>query len=61
MNFNKDGATYILLVIPTLFAITVIAQGLTKMEKKPIEGKVAVGAGIVFLILIGMTYFMFIR
>jgi hypothetical protein len=61
MDFNKDGLIYAMLIIPAFFAVTVMIQGVTKLETKPTEGKVAIGAGILFLILIGVTYFMFIR
>jgi hypothetical protein len=61
MNYNREALTYILLVIPVVFAFTVTAQGLQKMSRDEPEGKVAVGFGIFFLILTAAAYVMFIR
>ncbi len=61
MNFSGPGLTYILLVIPTLFALVVVGQGLYKMNKEQEGGGIAIGFGVVFLLLIGAAYFFFIR
>lgn len=61
MNFNSPAVSYALLIIPTFFALTVTMQGLTKMQRKERDGQVAFGFGIFLLILIGVSYFLFIR
>jgi hypothetical protein len=61
MNYTREALTYILLIIPVVFAFTVMAEGLQKMSKNQPEGQVAAGFGIFFLILIVAAYVMFIR
>ena len=61
MDFSGPAITYILLIIPTLFALVVIAQGVSKMVKHEYGGGAGVGFGITFLLLIGAAYFFFIR
>lgn len=61
MDFTKQGMTYILLIIPTALAITVIVQGATKMSKNEKDAPFAFGFGIFLLILIVAAYFLFIR
>jgi len=61
MDFNKQGIVYAFMIIPLMFAVTVLMQGLDKISKKDPEGKVAVGFGIFFFILIGTAYFLFIK
>ena len=60
MNLSGPGTTYILLVIPTIFALSVVGQGLTKLANGERDGYVALGFGLVFLGAIGATYFFFI-
>ena len=61
MDFTKQGLTYILLIIPTAFAVTIIVQGIQKISRNNPDGKVAVGFGIFFLVLIAAAYILFIR
>ncbi len=61
MNFSGPGLTYILLVIPTIFSLAVVAQGVYKLTKHEADGKIALGFGIFFLVLIAAAYFLFIR
>lgn len=61
MDFSGPGFTYILLVIPTLFSLAVIAQGVYKLTKHEADGKITVGFGVFFLALIAAAYFLFIR
>lgn len=61
MDLSGPGTTYILLVIPTLFAIAVMGQGINKMRKEEKGGGVALVFGIIFLLLIGAAYLFFIR
>jgi hypothetical protein len=61
MDFSGPGITYILLIIPTLFALAVMGQGIYKMSKAEPGAVVVLGFGVVFLVLIGAAYFFFIR
>jgi len=61
MNLSGPGITYLLMVIPTLFALVVIGQGIYKVTKQESDGGVVVGFGVVFLALIAAAYFLFIQ
>lgn len=61
MDFNDSAITYALLVIPTLIAFVVIVQGVSKLARSEKDGPVAVGVGIFLLVLIAVSYFLFIR
>ena len=61
MNLAGPGITYLLLVIPTMFALAVVGQGFLKVSRKEPDGKIALGFGIVCLGLIGAAYILFIR
>ncbi len=61
MDLTGPGITYILLMIPTLFALAVTGQGIYKISKEEQGGKIVLGFGIVCLALIGGAYFFFIR
>lgn len=61
MNLSSPGITYLLMVIPTLFACVVIGQGAYKVSKDEQEGKIIMGFGIGLLVLIVAAYFLFIR
>lgn len=60
MDLNRPEFSYVLMVIPTLFALAVIAQGISKLNKSEPDGPIALGFGIVLLILIVGAYFFFI-
>ena len=53
--------TYALLIIPTLFAVAVVSQGIYKATKGEKDGTTVMGFGIVFLLLIGVAYWLFIK
>lgn len=61
MDFSGPGLTYIFLVIPTLFSLAVVGQGMYKMGKGEPDGKVALGFGVVCLGLVATAYLLFIR
>lgn len=61
MDFSGPGLTYIFLVIPTLFALAVVGQGVYKKSREESGGGVAIGFGVVFLLLIAAAYIFFIR
>jgi hypothetical protein len=61
MDVSGPGITYAFLIIPSLFAVVVILQGIEKLTQNNKEGYVALGFGIFFLILIAAAYIFFIR
>ncbi|MCL4360530.1 hypothetical protein M1555_04760 [Patescibacteria group bacterium] len=61
MSLSGPGITYILLVIPTLFALVVIGQGISKVLKAEEDGPLVTGFGTVFLVFIAAAYWFFIR
>jgi hypothetical protein len=61
MDFAKQGLTYALMVIPTMFALAVLVQGIQKKGKNDPTGNVTVGFGVFLILLIITTYFLFIR
>ena len=61
MDFSGSGLTYAFMVIPSLFALVVVIQGIEKMTKQEPDGPVAIGFGILFLVLIAAAYFLYIK
>ncbi len=61
MDFFKDGIIYVLMILPTMLAVTVVAQGAQRVKNHHPEGKAGIGFGIFFLVLIAVSYFLFIR
>ena len=61
MNVSSSGITYAFMIIPSLFALIVVLQGVDKVSHNRPDGYVALGFGIVFFILIAAAYFLFIR
>jgi hypothetical protein len=61
MDLSGPGVTYALMIIPSLFVVVVILQGIEKVSKREPDGGVAIGFGILFLILIALAYFFFIK
>jgi len=61
MDLSGPGVTYAFLIIPSLFAVVVLIQGFDKLSQGNNEGYVALGFGVLFLVLIAAAYFLFIR
>jgi len=61
MDFSGPGVVYALMIIPSLFVVVVILQGIEKMAKHEPDGKIAIGFGILFLVLIVLAYFLYIK
>jgi len=61
MDFQSPGISYALLVIPSLFALVVVGQGMAKLTKHEADGGIVLGFGIALLVLIAAAYFLFIR
>ncbi len=61
MDFSGAGITYLLLIIPSFFALAVVGQGAVKVSRDEKDGKLILGLGIAFFVLIILAYFFFIR
>lgn len=61
MDLSGPGITYVFLIIPTLFALVVVAQGVVKIGKKEADGPIIATVGFGFIGLIVAAYFFFIR
>lgn len=61
MDSSNAAIIYVLLVIPTLFALTVLGQGIVKFAKQKEDGPVALGFGVILVGLIAAAYWWFIR
>lgn len=61
MDFSSSAVTYAMLLIPSLFAFTVIVQGIVKLTREEADGGVAIGIGFFLLMLIAGAYWFFIR
>lgn len=58
---SDSGIIYAFLIIPSLFALVVLLQGIEKLVHDNKEGYVGVGFGIFFMALIAAAYILFIR
>lgn len=58
---DNPALSYIFLVIPILFALTVLLQGASKLLRNAPDGPVEAGLGVFLLVLIGATWALFIR
>ena len=57
---DKIGDTqllYMILVLPTLFGLTLIGEGLNKVIKTESSGWVSIGFGVVFIAVVVFMYF----
>lgn len=61
MDFSRPEISYMFLIIPGLFALAVVGQGMNKLLRNEDDGFVALGFGIFLLVLIGLAYWFYIR
>ena len=61
MDYSGAAITYVLLIIPTLFAFAVIGQGIYKINHQEHDGKWICAFGLALLVIIMGTYFFFIK
>lgn len=61
MDLSGSGVIYAFLIIPSLFAVVVLVQGFEKISKHEPGGVGGVVFGLLFLMLIGTAYVLFIR
>lgn len=57
MNISAPQFTYILLVLPFLFGITLIGDGIHKFVSEEESGVVSIVIGIIFLAIVVLAYF----
>ena len=60
MDVSGPGLSYILLVIPSLFAVAVVGQGISKLSHNDKSGWIPVSFGVLFITLILVVYFFFL-
>lgn len=58
---SGPAINYILLVIPAVFSVVVIAQGLYKISREEKDGPTIFIFGAIFLTLVFATYWFFIK
>ena len=61
MDFSGPGVTYAFMIVPSLIALVVVIQGIEKVPRRDPEGGVAIGFGILFLVLIVAAYYLYIQ
>lgn len=61
MSLDNPAVTYVLLVIPSFFACTVIAQGVQKKVRGQKDGVATSVFGVFLLALIAGAYWLYIR
>lgn len=60
MSLNEPEFLYVALVLPSLFALTLIAEGAHKILKKE-SGWISLFLGVGFLLVIIVSYFWILR
>jgi hypothetical protein len=61
MDYTTAALTYGLLLLPAMFSLAVMGQGVYKIQKGDESGKIIFGFGVFFLLLIPAAYFFLIR
>ena len=60
MEATDSQVLYVALVLPTLFGLTLVAEGLNKIIKKENQGLIAIITGFAFIVLVFFAYFFFL-
>lgn len=60
MGSQDPASFYVILILPSLFALTLITEGLHKVLKKE-SGWVSFSSGIIFLSIVIFAYFAFLK
>ena len=61
MDYTDAALTYGLLLVPALFSLAIVGQGVYKLKKGDTHGKIVLGFGLFLLILIPLAYLFLIR
>ena len=59
MSINDPQFYYVFLVLPSLFGITLIGEGIYKVSKEEWNGLVSLVLGLIFIAFVIVSYFMF--
>lgn len=59
MSTNDPQFLYMILVLPSLFGLTLIGEGLNKIMKEEWQGWLSMGFGVVFIGVVAFAYFFF--
>lgn len=57
MEASDPQFLYMVLVLPSLFGLTLIGEGLNKILKSEVAGWVSVAFGVVFILVVVFAYF----
>jgi len=52
---------YMVLILPSLFGITLIGEGVSKLFREDVQGWVSIIFGVVFIVLVFLAYFYFFQ
>jgi hypothetical protein len=50
---------YMILILPTLFGLTLVGEGLNKILKSEMQGWMSIFFGVIFIGLVGFAYWFF--
>lgn len=56
MDLTSPQFMYMVLILPSLFGLTLVGEGITKMLRSEWTGMVSVVAGVGFMMVIGIAY-----
>ncbi len=59
MNINDPQFLYMILVLPTLFGLTLVGEGLGKVLKDELQGWISIIFGILFIGAVVFSYLFF--
>lgn len=59
MNATDPQILYMILVLPTLFGLTLVGEGLNKVLKNETAGWLSILFGILFIGVVAFAYFFF--
>lgn len=58
MNFSDPQILYMVLILPSLFGLTLIGEGLNKVMKSQMAGFISIVFGLLFLGAVIFAYFL---
>ena len=59
MNPTDPQFLYMVLILPSLFGLTLIGEGVVKIYREDIQGWISIIFGVVFIALTVLAYFYF--
>ena len=61
MNLNEPQFIYMILVLPILFGLSLVAEGLNKILKEENQGWFSITLGLIFITIVVSAYFFLLR